>query len=132
MPQRLLSLLAITLVSAICELDMHFMFLFLWCSLAICCVSHGTVHSPGEAHAADMCTAMRDIVTEENRWVSLLQIDSDTDAATAVHNIIRRQVDIVHSVKFNVNVNVKKGEKLMCSYIKISYVRTCMHTYAHT
>ena len=64
-----------------------------------------------------MRTAMRDIVTEENRWVSLLQIDSDSDTTTTVHNIIRHHVDIMNSINFNINVKARKGDKIFRLYM---------------
>ena len=65
----------------------------------------------GEAYAADMNIARRDIIAEENRWVSLLKIDNDMDPTTTVHNLIRHHVEIWRSITFNLRRNVKTGEK---------------------
>ena len=65
----------------------------------------------GEAHAADMNIARRDILAEENRWVSLLRINTDNDPITTVHNLIRNHVEILRSITFNLRRNVKTGEQ---------------------
>lgn len=102
---------AITLVSNICNHQLppvpYGTEVSLWCDTIL----YRAIALSGEGHAADMNVAMRDIIMEENRWVSLLQIDSDSDTATVVHNLIGRHVDIMRSITFNVRPNVTKGEQ---------------------
>ena len=70
---------------------------------------HAVVRSLGADFASAMCSAMRDIIAEEGRWVSLLQIQCNSDAATVVHNLIDKHDELLRCIPFRVHRH-KKGD----------------------
>lgn len=82
----------------------------------------GVVRSSGAEFTAAMCSAMRDIIAEEGRWVSLLHVQCNSDAATVVHNLIDNHEELMRCIPFRVHRH-KKGDHDVRYYEQITIHR---------